>query len=63
MGLRCVRFSVKEKEREKMGKGNYGVLATRKPMLKLGLVGEVYQRFDARQSKEPKNQLPPRDTR
>jgi hypothetical protein len=31
VGFKCVRFSEREKEREKMGKGNYGVLATRKP--------------------------------
>ena len=33
VGFKCVRFSEREKEREKMGKGNYGVLATRKPKL------------------------------
>jgi hypothetical protein len=34
VGFRCVRFSEREKEREKMGKWNYGVLATRNPMMK-----------------------------
>jgi len=44
----CEWFSEKEKEREKMGKGNHGVLATRNPKLKR-LPGELKLRLDARQ--------------
>ena len=46
-----------------MGKGNYGVLATRNPMPLLPSAGVTLPRYDARQKKDSLSQLPPRTTR
>jgi hypothetical protein len=51
-GFRWSRFSEREKEREKMGKGNHGVLATRNPRPLTREPGVRLSRKEARQKKE-----------